>query len=111
MQGLAWQQGAMQGSLQHDRSGRNRQLEKEIATWPGFPNVVLSQSTVEAAEVGELGARQLANVAYGAARCDRGKWQGNDLLFASLAKAAERRAVEFEPQELANMAWALATVG
>ena len=31
------------------------------------------------------------------------------MLFAALAKAAERRLIDFKPQELANTAWAFAT--
>ena len=65
---------------------------------------------------GQLGARQLANVGYGAA----GAWksagfatvgQQDEQLFKALARVAERRLDEFNAQELANTAWAFATVG
>ena len=35
--------------------------------------------------------------------------QSDALLFAALARAAERRVGDFKPQELANAAWAFAT--
>ena len=37
--------------------------------------------------------------------------QADVRLFAALAKEAERRVVDFNPQELANTAWAFATLG
>ena len=66
------------------------------------------QHTVRQAQAGQVGPRALANVAYGAARCGRSAMLS--LLFPVLARAAERRLSEFNPQEVANMAWAFATV-
>ena len=63
----------------------------------------------------QLGARQLANVGYGAA----GVWksvgvatvrQQDEKLFKALARVAERRLDKFNAQGLANTAWAFATV-
>ena len=48
----------------------------------------LVQHTVQAAGAGEIGARQLANVGYGAACSGRGKLLGT--LFAALARTAQR---------------------
>ena len=65
---------------------------------------------------GQLGARQLANVGYGAA----GLWKSADVatvgqqdeqLFKALARIAQRRLDEFSAHGLANTAWAFATVG
>ena len=65
---------------------------------------------------GQLRARQLANVGYGAA----GVWksvgvatvgQQDGQLFKALARIAEHRLDKFKAQELANTAWAFATVG
>ena len=62
------------------------------------------QHTVQAARVGELSARELANIAYGAARV--GRVLRLSTLFAALTLAifAEGRAGDFNPQELANTA-------
>ena len=64
--------------------------------------------TVRKAVAGEIGARVLANVAYGAARSGRGESAG--VLLTALGRAAERLVSEFNDQELAISAWALATV-
>ena len=61
------------------------------------------------AKEGELGARQLANIANGVANCGRDNWLST--LFAPLATAVRRRMGGFIPQELANTAWAFATAG
>ena len=53
----------------------------------------LAQHTVRKAEAGEIGARELAGVAYGAACCARAVLPG--LLFTVLARAAEWRLIEF----------------
>ena len=53
--------------------------------------------------MGEIGARQLANVVYGAARSGRVDSLG--VLFKVVAKTAVRRMDDFNPQELANTAW------
>ena len=53
-------------------------------------------------------AREIANMAYGAVRSGTAKLLG--LLFSTLARAAEQRVSEFNPQELANTAWAFAMV-
>ena len=69
---------------------------------------LLVNRTVSKADAGQIGARQVANVAYGAACSGRAEFQG--LLFNALARAAERRVSEFNAQSLANTAWAFATV-
>ena len=57
----------------------------------------------------EIGARELANVAYGAAcGCKGHEW---GMLFAALATATEKLLAEFKPQELANTAWAITSTG
>ena len=52
---------------------------------------------------------QLANIAYGAARSDRGKALGK--LFMALARAAERHMYDLNDKQLANTGWAFATAG
>ena len=59
------------------------------------------QHTIRKAEVGEIGARELASVAHGAACCGL-----LGLLFAALAMAAERRVSDLKPLEFANTTWA-----
>ena len=71
------------------------------------PMEPLVQHPVRAAQTGEIGARELANVGYGAACSSMGKSLG--ALFAALARTAQRRVGEFNAQELANTAWAFAT--
>ena len=65
---------------------------------------------------GQLGARQLANVGYGAVDV----WKSADVatvgqqdeqLFKALARMAEWRLDEFSAQNFANTAWAFATMG
>ena len=60
------------------------------------------------AQAGQVGPRELANVAYGAAGCGRNGMLR--MLGAALARAAERRLSDFNPQDVANSAWAFATV-
>ena len=79
----------------------------------------LVQHTVLVAIKGQSGARQFANVAYGAA----GVWKsvgvgksvsvGKSLseLLAAIAKETKRSLDKFNAQSLANTAWAFATVG
>ena len=55
----------------------------------------------------EINARALAHLAYGGALSSMGV--SLVVLFAALARAAERRLGEFNAQELANTAWAFAT--
>ena len=62
----------------------------------------LIQHTVCAARSAEIGARELANVGYGAARSGRGKLLG--VLFAALAWAGCQRMGDFKSQELSNAA-------
>ena len=62
-----------------------------------------------ASKAGEIGARALANVVYGAARSGKGRSLGN--LFTSLARAAERRVGNFNSHQLAITAWAFAKAG
>ena len=66
------------------------------------------QHTVRKAQAGQVGPRELANVAYGAARCGRSGMLR--MLVAALARAAKRRLSDFYPQTVANTAWAFATV-
>ena len=61
------------------------------------------------AKEGELGARQLANIANGVANCGRDNWLST--LFAPLATAVRRRMGGFIPQNLVNTAWAFAKAG
>ena len=51
---------------------------------------------------GEFGARQLANVAYGATLIGGGESLAK--LFVALVRLAERRVGKFDAQNLANMA-------
>ena len=62
---------------------------------------------MQAARVAKIGARQLANIASGAAHSSRRPILGT--LFKVLAKATERRVCNFNTQNLANTAWAFAT--
>ena len=71
----------------------------------------LVQHTVRAAGTAEIGARELANIAYGAGQAFAMMDQADTRLFAALAKEAERRMGNFKPQELANTAWAFAMLG
>ena len=76
----------------------------------------LVQHTVSAAMKGQVGARELANVAYGASGIWKsvgvGTWsQQDEQLFKAVARMAERRLDEFSAQALVNTAWAFATVG
>ena len=61
---------------------------------------------MQSAEAGKIGARSVVNVAYGAARS--GRTEMPSLLFATLARVAERRVSDFNAQDLANTAWASA---
>ena len=65
------------------------------------------QHTVQKAQAGQIRAREIANVAYGAAGCQR--CGALSLLFAALARAVETRLSEFNPQSVANTAWGFAT--
>ena len=56
------------------------------------------QQTVRASEAGKMSARELATVAHGAARSGKGK-SSIGVIFAALARAAERRMGEFGPQD------------
>ena len=69
------------------------------------------QHTVDAAVAREIGARELANVAYGAALAFAMVGQPDAPLFTALTREAERRVRDFNPQNLANTAWAFATLG
>ena len=66
------------------------------------------QHTVRKAQAGQVGPRALATLAYGAA-CF-GMSGMLIILIAALARAAERRLTHFNPQDVANTAWAFATV-
>ena len=61
--------------------------------------------------VGSCGARELSNIAHGLAKCTLVGLDGETgALFAAVAEAAVRGGLSsFEPQELANTAWAFAT--
>lgn len=65
------------------------------------------QHTVRKSVAGEIGARALANIAYGASRSIGGELLC--LLFREFARAAEHRVCEFDAQALSNTAWAFAT--
>ena len=69
----------------------------------------LVQHTLQAAKGREIGAKQVVTIAYGAA-CS-GMRQLLGVLFAALARGAERRLGEFNAQNLANTTWSFATVG
>ena len=66
-----------------------------------------------AARVPAAGARELANVAHGVAKSHVAKSHalGARGLFDAVAAAAPPKLSEFEPQHLANTAWAFATAG
>ena len=66
------------------------------------------QHTVRKAQAGQVGPRELANMAYGAARCGRSGMLR--ILVAALATAAKLRLSDFNPQDVANMVWAFAKV-
>ena len=59
----------------------------------------------------DIGARQLANIAYGAGQAFAMLGQVDARLFAALAREAEWRMGDFKPRDLANIAWAFARVG
>jgi hypothetical protein len=59
----------------------------------------------------ELRGRGLGNIAYSLARCQLAGRQPWSALFDELAHASVRRLGEFNPQHLANTAWAYATAG
>ena len=67
---------------------------------------LLLQHTEQAVKAGELGGREFANVAYGAARGVR-----DAPLFAAFATAAQQLMGNLKAQELANVAWAFAATG
>ena len=72
----------------------------------------LVQHTVLAAMNGQHGARELANVAYGAAHMWKSVGvatlgQQDEQLFRALARVADGRLGKFNEQHLANTAWAL----
>ena len=64
------------------------------------------QHTVKAARLAEIGARQLANIAHGAACTGRDKVM--TMLFPALAAAAKHRMKDFNAQDISNTAWAFA---
>ena len=78
----------------------------------------LVQHTIQAAMKGCFGARAFANVAYGAAGAWKSVGVGKSVgftsslceLFAAIAKEAKQCLDEFNAQNLANTAWAFATV-
>ena len=67
---------------------------------------MLVQHTVRAAELGEINARSVANMAYGAARS--GMVEALRVTIVALASSAERWVNSSKPQWLANAAWASA---
>ena len=66
------------------------------------------QHTVRKAQAGQFGATALSDMAHGAARFGRSGMLR--ILVAALAAAAKRRLSDFNPQDVANMAWACAAV-
>ena len=91
------------GRLARHSAKRYGMLKIEDALEP------LVQCTVQAAKTGDIGVRQLANIAHGAACGGAGKQMG--ALFMELASAGKRRMAGFTTQGLANKAWAFATAG
>ena len=90
------------------------------ATWTKLKNLngrlsesglkTLVRHTLQMTKKGEMGARQMANVAHAVVKCAlRGTTLNN--LFDALASASVARVREFNPQALANTAWAYATAG
>ena len=72
--------------------------------------VSLVKHTVQAARAGDIGVREIANTAYGAARSSKGKQMG--VLFMVLARAAaERRMRDSISQQLASTPWMFSRVG
>ena len=67
----------------------------------------LVQHTVQTARASELPARQIANIANGAARSGRNELLS--MLSAAWVEAAEQSMGNFNSQGLANTAWAFAT--
>eukprot|EP00747_Dinoflagellata_sp_TGD_P218047 gnl/TRDRNA2_/TRDRNA2_90353_c1_seq1.p1 gnl/TRDRNA2_/TRDRNA2_90353_c1~~gnl/TRDRNA2_/TRDRNA2_90353_c1_seq1.p1 ORF type:complete len:105 (+),score=14.44 gnl/TRDRNA2_/TRDRNA2_90353_c1_seq1:188-502(+) len=73
---------------------------------------------MRAAESGEIGARELSNTAYGAAKalssigdgCGRGGSNFLRMLFVVLVPATELLAAELSVQNLVNAAWAFAKI-
>ena len=66
------------------------------------------QHTVRKTQAGQIGPRELANVAYGLACCGRSGMLR--MLVAALARVAERRRSDFNPQAIATVVWAFATL-
>ena len=64
--------------------------------------VSLVKHTVQAARVGDIGVREIVNIAYGAVRSVKNKWLSN--LLAALARSAEQCMGDFKMQLLANTA-------
>ena len=90
------------------------------ATWTKLKNLngrlsesglkTLVRHTLQMTKKGEMGARQMANVAHAVVKCAlRGTTLNN--LFDALASASVARVREFNAQALANTAWAYATAG
>ena len=66
------------------------------------------QHTVRKVQAGQVGPREISNVRIGAAICGRSGIL--TILVARLARAAELRLSDSNPQAVANTAWAFATV-
>ena len=88
-----------------------RQSAKPEGLWNNAEAVVsVVKHTVQAARAGDIGARQIANTAYGAALSSKGMQMG--VLFMALARAAAQRCMrDCISQQHANTAWVLAIVG
>ena len=69
----------------------------------------LMQRTVLVCESGAIGARELANIAYGASLCNRGQLMV--AMFVAVARVMERCIGDFNAQDAANTAWAFAMAG
>ena len=91
------------------RLGRVRGPERSwLRSDDGTRLLALREQTTD--QVRTLGARQLSNTAHAIAKLDlRGTAWG--ILWKDLEGAALARRSEFEPQNLANLAWAFATAG
>ena len=71
---------------------------------------LLIRQTVAMAAKGRLGARAVSNIAYGAARCGLTS-RSITQLFVALGAATVCKVDDFNPQALANTAWAFAKTG
>ena len=108
----AWDEQSTDGkvhgvAVHHVRPGAER-LDEVRQARRQRRRAVHSSAMVEQPRGGEVGGRELANIAYGAAQAFTMLGQSDEKLFTALARAAELRMSEFKAQEIANTAWAFA---